>query len=1233
MIQGSDGNFYGTTNFNGVGGDGGTVFKMTPVGSLTTLITFTGANGANPYGSLVQGSDGNFYGTTAGGGNGGEGTVYELTPGGVLTTLCTLTGTNGSYPYAGLTLGNDGNLYGTTYEGGSNGYGTVFKVTPPFLNIYLDNSVSYQITATNNPTSYGATGLPAGLSVNTTSGLISGAPTVIGTFNATISASNAGGTGTAALLINVRTGSPTITDGPPPSALVNTSYSFTYTYIGAPAPTFLVTSGALPPGLSLSPAGVISGTPTAVGVYTGVVTASNGIGTPATQSFSISVQMPPTITDGPPPGAIVGTAYNFAYTATGNPAPTFAVTSGGLPTGLVMSSSGVISGTPTAVGLYTGVVTAANGVNPPATQSFSIAVAVPTPVASPEPPFTVGTTNTVSWNSINGATDYDVQASTSPAFATVVDSGWITGTTYTFGGLTTGATYYYRVRAAIGSGAPDSSWSQASQSDFSVDALTNVTNGSGNLYVADYTNDTIRKIASGNVVTTLAGVAGSVGSVDGTGTGARFDLPVSGAVDANDNLYVADYGNDTIRKITPAGVVTTFAGLAGSVGSTDGTGSAARFNGPFALAFDGSGNLYVADRWNETIREITPGAVVTTIAGSVGSIGSTDGTGTAARFNGPAGIALDPSGNIYVADTSNSTIRKIAPGGVVTTLAGVAGFFGSTDGTGSAAVFNNPSSMVLGANGNFYVTDNGSYVVRMVTPGGTVTTVAGLAGYQGSTDGTGSAARFYRPQGISSDSGGNVYVADDGNDTIRKIASGGVVTTLAGLAGNVGSTDGTGSAARFNYPQGVTADIGAGIALAKSGSVFTSSGTVVSVPIAPSPFQAWGSVSFVDNVSGSGTALTVDVLNSSGALLLANVASGTNLGTIPALAGVTSIELRANLSTSNTANTPTLSSWSVSYYGDGLTIGGWSSTVSSTQGLAPFLSNGPPPAITTLGTSYSFLYQATGLPTPTFTVSTGALPPGLALSTGGLISGTSTATGVYTGTIRVDNGLGTDATQNFSITVDLAPSITDGPPPAANINAPYNFAYSATGYPAPTFSVAAGSLPPGLTLSPGGTISGTPTAAGLYAGVVMAGNGVGSGATQNFSIRVRQSPAISNGPPPDGTVGTPYSFAYLSGGSPAPTFSVTAGSLPPGLTLSSAGTISGTPLQNGTFTGIVTADNGIGTDATQSFTINVSAPTTDTPTMPPWALAILGTLLVIAASTLLERGRSGERRKRACAAE
>ena len=305
---------------------------------------------------------------------------------------------------------------------------------------------------------------------------------------------------------------------------------------------------------------------------------------------------------------------------------------------------------------------------------------------------------------------------------------------------------------------------------------------------------------------TLAGSAGQSGTDNGTGNGARFNYPTGVAADNAGNAYVADGDSHTIRKVTPGGVVTTLAGSPGSSGTNDGTGSAARFLAPRKLAVDSAGTVYVADTGNATIRQITPGGVVTTLAGSPLNYGTNDGTGSAAQFTNPTGVGVDSAGNVYVADTGNHTIRKVTPAGVVTTLAGSPLNYGTNDGTGSAARFFYPFGLGLDAADNVYVADTANNTIRKVTPAGLVTTLAGLPGYNGTNDGTSTAARFNSPYGLAVDTAANVYVADSFSHTIRKMTPAGVVTTIAGSPLYAGSNDGPGSVAQFNSPRGVAVD-------------------------------------------------------------------------------------------------------------------------------------------------------------------------------------------------------------------------------------------------------------------------------------------------------------------------------------------------------------------------------------------------------------------------------------------
>ncbi len=337
-----------------------------------------------------------------------------------------------------------------------------------------------------------------------------------------------------------------------------------------------------------------------------------------------------------------------------------------------------------------------------------------------------------------------------------------------------------------------------------------------------------------------------------------FNGPTGITVDGSYNVYVCDTGNATIRKITSAGVVTTIAGSAGSRGSQDGTGSAALFTTPTGIAIDSVGTLYVSDSTSCTIRRITSVGVVTTFAGAARSSGEVDGFGAAARFNNPTGLTIDIVDNLYVADTYNDTIRKITASGITVTATAV----GTIVGAGNAKVVFTDAKLAgspitlsvpvlsgdapadwatkvvtaLQANtvisGSYSSGSNGaSIIVTSFTsdlsdttlnvalandtctgitdaptsvatlPSVVVTTLAGSPGISGAYDGTGSYALFNLPQGVGADGNANIYVADTGNNCIRKITPQGVVTTVAGIAGIAGSKDSTSGTALFNQPQ------------------------------------------------------------------------------------------------------------------------------------------------------------------------------------------------------------------------------------------------------------------------------------------------------------------------------------------------------------------------------------------------------------------------------------------------
>ena len=347
-----------------------------------------------------------------------------------------------------------------------------------------------------------------------------------------------------------------------------------------------------------------------------------------------------------------------------------------------------------------------------------------------------------------------------------------------------------------------------------------VTSASSNQLSAVFTNAITGKISvtvNGNTATsgidtriinlsvsTLAG-SGAIGSDNGPGNVASFNGQWGCAMGSNGNLFVADTYNQKIREVAFDGTVSTVAGT-GSQGNQDGASGVATFNFPYGIAVDKNDNIYVSEIGSDNIRKIAPDGTVSTFAGSpTGRTGSSDGSDTSATFQDPLGLAVDANGNIYVADAANNKIRKITAAGVVTTVAGT-GTAGAGNGAALSATFNTPLSIAIDPANNLYITERDNYDVRKIATDGTVTTVAGT-GQAGSADGAGTSAGFNYPVGIVADFSGNLYVTDNGYGTIRIITPSGFVATLAGN-GNQTSIDGIGYQASFKNPLGMAMDSG-----------------------------------------------------------------------------------------------------------------------------------------------------------------------------------------------------------------------------------------------------------------------------------------------------------------------------------------------------------------------------------------------------------------------------------------
>lgn len=283
-----------------------------------------------------------------------------------------------------------------------------------------------------------------------------------------------------------------------------------------------------------------------------------------------------------------------------------------------------------------------------------------------------------------------------------------------------------------------------------------------NVYVADTTSNRIRKMSSFGTVVSVTG-SGLQSSMDGVGLSASFAGPLGLAISASKTLFVAESSGCRIRVVQTSGVVSTLAGGSGC-GWADGAGAGARFGNLQGISIDSLSNLYVADQTNNRIRKVTSSGSATTVAG-LSTASSVDGMGTTAGFNLPAGLGMSPAGVLFVADTFNHLIRMISSTGVVATIAG-SGVSGFVDGMGTVAMFTQPMDVQLDTSGNLFIADAGNNAIRMIVSTGLVTTVAG-SGLATWVDGLGTMANFFMPTKLSLDSGGNMYVSDNGNNRVR----------------------------------------------------------------------------------------------------------------------------------------------------------------------------------------------------------------------------------------------------------------------------------------------------------------------------------------------------------------------------------------------------------------------------------------------------------------------------------
>ncbi len=607
-------------------------------------------------------------------------------------------------------------------------------------------------------------------------------------------------------------------------------------------------------------------------------------------------------------------------------------------------------------------------------------------------------------------------------------------------------------------------------------------------------------------ISTLAGSSPAIaaGNVDATGTAARFSAPTSVAVDAAGNLYIADAANHKIRKVTSSGVVTTLAG-SGSQGSANGTGTAASFNFPQGLATDGA-NLYVADTFNHVIRKIVISSrVVTTLAGTTASSGTATGAVGVGRLNNPLGVAVSGT-DLYVADTSNHAIRKVViSSGVISNFAGTPGTSGSTDGTGIAAFFKNPGAIAAEGTTNLYVADTANHTIRkiVIAGGGVVTTHAGTAGgVGGAVDSTGATASFKSPGGVVV-SGTNLFVADAGNNTIRTVGLiTQIVSTIAGSSGLVGNTDAIGSAARFQGPTGVGVNAAGTIYIADTNNHTIRAGTAAVAPAVSDPANK-------TILSGANTTFTAAVTGNPTPTIQWELQAA---GTI----GFSALNNTAPYSGVTTA-TLTVTGTTLAMSGDqfrATVSNGVGGAVSSavpavlTVYTLPTITTQPSTQTLVAGSPVTLSVVATGSPAPTYQWKKGGVNIAGATAASYTIEATAPAdTGSYT--VFIANIGGSVTSTAATLTVNVPPSIATQPQSAtATAGQGASFAVVASGIPTPTYQWKKDGLAIGGATSASLTLSALqPADSGSYEVVVT--NVVSSVSSAAAALAVTATPIVN----------------------------------------------------------------------------------------------------------------------------
>ena len=740
LVQTTDGSFYGTTTFGGANSFG-TAFRLGTNSDLLTLVSFTGINGANPYSKMVQAEDGNLYGTTSSGGDNNLGTVFQMTTNGVVTTLASFAGTNGAYPYAGLVEGSAGLFYGTTASGGASNRGTVFQLSSDGT---VSTIVSLDTVTGAGPFSSLILAKDGNLYGVTSSGGAKGYGTVFQTET----------NGATRALFPLGGPNASLIGNPVVQAADGNLYGTSYKGGGNSGQLFRITPDGLVQSMVNFNVNGINGS----GPCGGLLFAQDGCLYGVTQSggfigrfgvgviFRLNISLLPPAISLQPQGTMSLPGSNVTFNV---------LASGQWPLFYEWSKDGVPFATST-------------------NATYTITNAQT---------FDSGTYSVLVSNVLGTVLSSNATLNVGPVAITRQPSDSIVAAGYDFSltvGVASDSPVAYTWRK------DDAAILNATNATLTISNIQSTDAGPYSVVVANSDGSVTSSIVQLKVVSpytfgTVAGTVGTGGESNGTKNVAQFESPVRVAIDAGGNIYVSDRNEQTIRKVSSDGQVSTLAGSAGVIGTSDGLGSAALFNFPEGIATDSATNIYVADNFNQTIRKISPEGVVTTLAGVPGVAGLVDGPAGTALFSQPSDVAVDKAGNVFVAEWKNQAIREILTNGMVITL-------------GRTATL--PTGVAVNKKGNVYFSGQDNFAssgsVGEVLPGGQTNIIAKVP-----TD-------LY---GIKVDEQGNCFVGSLQDNAIREITSGGNQVILAGIPGIPGYADGSGSSARFDgFRMGIELD-------------------------------------------------------------------------------------------------------------------------------------------------------------------------------------------------------------------------------------------------------------------------------------------------------------------------------------------------------------------------------------------------------------------------------------------